>query len=251
MRLGADPEVFLQDENGKHISVIGMIGADKWNPLQMYNLPKGFTLQEDNVALEYGIPPAASAEEFVKHITLVMEKSKEFLAKGINFSKLSCTIFPEDQMDHPLAYVFGCEPDYCAWTGKENKKPKPPHKFMRSAGGHIHVETTNEPFDVVKKMDFFLSVPAVLMDEGEERKKLYGKAGACRVKPYGVEYRSLSNFWIFDPKLIEWAWRNTERALNDTAYFDDNLASAVQSCINNNDKGLAKSLCDTFDLEVV
>lgn len=251
MRLGADPEVFLCNAEGKPLSAIGMIGADKFNPLQMWELPNGYTLQEDNVALEFGIPPAASADEFVKHIVTVMEKSKsDYLDKSISFSKLSCIVFPDDQMEHPMAYIFGCEPDYCAWTGKENKKPQPPHKFMRSAGGHIHVETKQEPNDVVKKMDLFLSVPAVLMDEGEERKQLYGKAGACRYKPYGVEYRTLSNFWIFDTKLIKWAWRQTERALN-TSVDINSLADPVQTCINNNDKVLAKMLVDQFNLEVI
>lgn len=233
------------------LSAIGMIGADKFNPLQMWDMPEGYTLQEDNVALEYGVPPAATCEEFVKHITTVMEKSKEYLPKDTMFSKLSCTIFPEDQMEHPMAYIFGCEPDYCAWTKEENKKPKPPHKFMRSAGGHVHVETKQDPNTVVKQMDFFLSVPAVLMDYGEERKQLYGKAGACRYKPYGVEYRTLSNFWIFNEDLIRWVWRNTERALNTNVYFDETLANSVQSCINNNDKGLALSLCKTFNLDVL
>lgn len=249
MRLGSDPEVFLMDGSGKHLSAIGMIGADKWNPLQMWDMPEGFTLQEDNVALEYGIPPASSADEFVRHIQLVMEKSRDYLPKGVNFSKLSCTVFPDDQMEHPMAYIFGCEPDYCAWTTKENKKPVPPHKFMRSAGGHVHVETTQPPFDVVKKMDLFLSVPAVLMDMGEERKQLYGRSGACRIKPYGVEYRTMSNFWIFERKLIEWVWAQTSRALN--AEIDINLLSdPVQTCINNNDKALAKELISAFNLEL-
>jgi hypothetical protein len=192
-------------------------------------------------------------EEFVKHISLVMEKSKEYLDKNINFSKLSCIIFPDDQMEHPMAYVFGCEPDYCAWTKEENKKPKPPHQFMRSAGGHVHVETKLDPNEVVKNMDLYLSVPAVLMDEGEQRKQLYGKAGACRYKPYGVEYRTLSNFWIFDPALCEWVWRATEDALSRAAMdgFSEELAAKVQSCINNNDKALAYDLVKTFNLEVL
>jgi hypothetical protein len=264
MRLGSDPEVFLLSAEGKPLSAIGMIGADKWNPLQMWDMPAGFTLQEDNVALEYGIPPAASAEEFVKHITDVMERSKDYLQKGITFSKLSCIVFPEDQMEHPMAYIFGCEPDYCAWTKEENKKPKPPHKHMRSAGGHVHVETTLDPNAVVKNMDLYLSIPAVLMDKGEERKQLYGKAGACRYKPYGVEYRTLSNFWIFEQKLIEWVWRNTERALTKPQDFNYNMATfpgpdsdnctlgqLVQDCINQNDKKMAEALVSDFGLEVI
>jgi len=249
MRLGADPEVFLVDAKGKHISAIGLIKADKWHPLQIPNMQKGFTLQEDNVALEYGIPPASSADEFVAHIAAVMERSKDWL-NGLSFSKLSCTVFDKDQMNHPMAHVFGCEPDFNAWTGEPNIKPEPPHKYMRSAGGHIHVETKKDPLLVSKNMDLFLSVPAVLMDKGEERKKLYGKAGAHREKPYGVEYRSLSNFWIFDEKLIRWAWKQTERALNSKVPVND-LETYIDIAVNKNDKTMARALINEFNLEVV
>ena len=249
MRLGCDPEVFLVDQQGKFISAIGFINADKWNPFQIPDMAKGFTLQEDNVALEFGVPPASTPDEFIAHIKAVMERSKDFLP-GLSFSKISCTIFDRDQMVHPAAHVFGCEPDYDAWTKEINMKPKPPHEFMRSAGGHIHVETKLNPYDVVKQMDLFLSVPAVLMDKGQERKKLYGKRGACRVKPYGVEYRSLSNFWIFDDKLIRWAWEQTERAVNSTVNVDE-VADYIEIAVNKNDKKMAEALINEYHLEVI
>ena len=249
MRLGSDPETFLVNQEGKPISSIGYINADKWNPMQIPDMPKGYTLQEDNVSLEYGIPPAKTREAFVRSINAVMQKSLEYLP-GLSFSKLSCIVFPEDQMQHPMAHIFGCEPDFNAWDLKENKKPEPPHKFMRSAGGHIHVETKKDPIDVVRKLDLFLGVPSVLMDSGEDRKKLYGKAGAHRVKKYGVEYRTLSNFWIFDNRLIEWVWDNTERALEST--FDvSSMADLIVHAINNNDKQVAASLVNHFNLEVL
>lgn len=249
MRLGADPEVFMM-EAGKHISVIGMIGADKWNPLQLMDMPAGFTIQEDNVAMEFGIPPAASADEFVHHIKAVMDESLKYVPTGLTFSKLSCTIFEKEQMVNPMAFVFGCEPDFNAWTGKENIKPKPPHEHMRSAGGHIHVETDQNPELVVRKMDMFLSIPAVLIDNGFERKSIYGKAGAHRRKPYGVEYRTPSNFWIFEEKYIRWVWEQTHRALQST--FDPReLGDVIPNCINNNDKAVAEELIKKFELEVV
>jgi len=250
MRLGSDPEVFLKDSSGKHISAIGYIMADKWHPLQIPDMAKGFTLQEDNVSLEYGIPPAASSEEFIHHIKAVMEKSKEWVP-GLQFSNLSCVVFPEDQMDNPMAHIFGCEPDYCAWTGRDNPKPQPPHPFMRSAGGHVHIETQENPWQVVKAVDLYLGVPSVLMDHGEERKQLYGKAGACRIKPYGPEYRTLSNFWIFEDHLIKWVWDNVGRALENVSFNYDAMGADIQACINNNDKELAKHLVATYNLEVI
>jgi hypothetical protein len=249
MRLGTDPEVFLQDAYGKPVSAIGYIGADKWSPLQVRGLRKGFTLQEDNVALEFGVPPASSADEFVKNIRTVMKAGLK-RCEGLSFSRLSCTIFPKDQMQHPNAFVFGCEPDYNAWTGKENPKPQPPHQFMRSAGGHIHIETKQDPSSVGRRMDLFAAVPSTLMDEGEKRKQLYGKMGAIRVKPYGVEYRTLSNFWIFDDELIRWAWRATERALNSDLPVE-NLEEAIREAVDYGNKNVARELVKEFNLEVI
>jgi hypothetical protein len=249
MRLGSDPEVFLQDGNGKPISSIGYIGADKWNPFQIPDMPAGFTLQEDNVSLEYGIPPCSTPDEFVHHIQAVMEKSREYV-KGLSFSKLSCIIFPEDQMNHPDAHVFGCEPDFDAWTKEINPKPRPPHPLMRSAGGHVHVETKNDPIISVRAMDLCLAIPSLFMDsDGDKRRQLYGKRGAFRPKPYGFEYRTLSNYWIFDEKLIRWVWRNVERALDigDVSKEDKNILQAI----NNNDKKVAEKLVKKYQLEVL
>lgn len=251
MRLGTDPEVFLQDATGKHISAIGFIGADKWNPLQIPGMEQGFTLQEDNVTLEFGIPPADSADKFVEYIEAVLAKSHDYIG-NLTFSNLSCTIFPEDQMQHPAAHIFGCEPDFCAWTHDMNAKPRPPHPFMRSAGGHIHIETDQDPEKVVRCMDLFHGVPATLMDKGEERKKLYGKWGAFRPKPYGVEYRTPSNFWIFKPELIRWTWRACERALAFDAQGDvQNEANRIFAAVNGGDKDVARQLCHEYNIEVI
>jgi hypothetical protein len=90
------------------------------------------------------------------------------------------------------------------------------------------------------------------MDDGEMRKQLYGKAGAFRAKSYGVEYRTLSNFWIFKNELIRWVWDNTQRALDAVDVMDvDALGERIQRSINNNDKAEAQALVDEFNLEVI
>lgn len=256
MRIGADPEVFLLN-NGKLKSSIGLIGAGKWDPKQLEGYPPGFTLQEDNVSLEFGIPPAATREEFVNNIKTVMKGGLSTLP-GLSFSKLSCVVFPEQELAHPMAHVFGCEPDYNAWTGKKNAKPSSPNPFLRTAGGHVHVETSLDAKLVARALDLFLGVPSVLMDKGEKRKELYGSAGAYRPKPYGLEYRTLSNFWIFKDKYIRWVWDSTEQAIlwvKENSMASDavlsNFDTDIQNCINQNDKELAKELVDVFDLEVV
>ncbi len=252
MRLGADPEIFLRDKTGKHLSVIGKVGGNKWHPKSIEGMPEGFTLQEDNVALEFGVPPAASSEEFIRNIRSVMQAGLSTLPET-RFSRLSCIVFSEDEMQDPSAWIFGCEPDFNAWTGKENEKPKPSNPFTRSAGGHVHVETTLDKQDVIKAMDLFLGIPSILLDNGTARRALYGKAGAYRPKTYGVEYRTLSNFWIFRPKLIKWVWNQTEKALKlDKSIFNDTkVSSLIINCINKGDKYLAEDLVKEFNLEVI
>jgi hypothetical protein len=258
MRLGADPEVFLKDRNNKHLSVIGMIGAGKEDPLQVVGMPKGFTLQEDNVALEFGQPPAATADEFVFNTRAAMLAGLSTL-KGKRFSRLSCTVFEEDQMKHPMAHIFGCEPDYDAYTGKKNEKPTPPHPFMRSAGGHVHVEMPKKTSMknkrlLVRAMDLYLGVPSVLLDDGQERRQLYGQAGCFRYKPYGVEYRTLSNFWIFKKKYTKWVWSQTEKALEaakNPAWDTTVTEKFVKRAINTGDKKAAQFLVTLFNLELV
>jgi hypothetical protein len=38
---------------------------------------------------------------------------------------------------------------------------------------------------------------------------MYGRAGAFRPKPYGVEYRVLSNVWLRESSMVKWIWNQT------------------------------------------
>jgi hypothetical protein len=44
---------------------------------------------------------------------------------------------------------------------------------------------------------------------------MYGAAGAFRPKPYGVEYRVLSNAWLQSEELMAWVYRTTTKAITD------------------------------------
>jgi hypothetical protein len=71
---------------------------------------------------------------------------------------------------------------------------------------------------MVKLMDLYLGLPSLIHDSGpeaNERRTLYGAAGAHRPKPEypGGEYRSLSNFWMKDARLIGWVYDMTEVCL--------------------------------------
>lgn len=257
-KLGCDPELFLADAEGKLKASCGLIGGTKTSPRPLEELGDGYAVQEDNVAIEYNIPPAANAREFIDSIAKTMTFLRDGVRDGFGFNivNLSAASFPQEELVHPLALEFGCDPDFNAWTGEKNPRPKADDHTLRSCGGHVHVGFDKFFMDgrqLIRAMDLFLGVPSVLMDKGELRKQLYGKAGAYREKPYGYEYRTLSNFWVFDERLTQWVWDNTEKAITalESGLAVDDYKDGILDAINNNNKDAAAQLVQALNLEVL
>jgi len=123
--------------------------------------------------------------------------------------------------------------------------------------GHIHIgyknhnELTNRY--IIKAMDLFVSVPLVLMEPKNERKKMYGKAGAYRNQPWGTEFRGTSNFIFSSPELMKWAFNQTLKAIDfvnseDGTAMLDSKKVLICEAINTKDKVLAKKLINMFDI---
>jgi hypothetical protein len=80
--------------------------------------------------------------------------------------------------------------------------------LKRSAGGHIHLGSNGSSQikkalqnveEMVYMLDIIVGNTCVLFDRNPnnvERRKVYGRAGEYRTKDYGLEYRTLSNFWL-------------------------------------------------------
>ena len=79
-----------------------------------------------------------------------------------------------------------------------------------------------------------------------QRRELYGKAGEVRFKEYGVEYRTLSNFWTFNSDNIKFVWDQCQKVYsqlaNDTYMEVISMISPeeVQDVINRNDAKMAE-----------
>lgn len=249
--IGADPELFVVNINKKFISSIGKFGGTKKMPK---SIGHGCFVQEDNVALEFNIPPSESKEKFVASINYALEELHK-RARALNFDLaiVPSANFEKDQLRSPAAKEFGCEPDNNAWTLMENQRPKCDDKSLRSAGGHVHVGHKGfAPFDIARAMDLFLGVPSVSLDPDLKRRQLYGKAGAYRIKPYGMEYRTLSNFWLKTDSLKEWVYDQTHKALHFLEIGNRLMTEEgndIQACINNSDVNLMKGLLQRYGLE--
>lgn len=245
--IGCDPEFFLL-KHGKPLSAIGLIGGTKEKPKPLTK--KGFFVQEDNVAVEFNVPPATNADMFANNIEYVLNNLKRKL-KNIKFSKESALNFDPLTLMHPKAMEFGCDPDFNAWTKQINPRPECADFTLRSAGGHVHIGTKEDPIEVIRAMDLFVGVPSILKDKGTKRRELYGKAGAYRLQSFGCEYRTLSNFWIFSRELIEWVYNQTAKAIDfveSGETIDMKHSQIIQDCINLSDMKSYEYLREAYGL---
>ena len=246
LKVGSDAELFLL-KAGQPYPVCGLVGGTKENPLPVLG-GNGYAVQEDNVTLEFNIPPASTAEEFQQSLSVMLAHLKaEMAKKELDCFSVSEAIFPSSMLaEFPQAHVFGCEPDFCVWTKSVNPMPefvrfpwgptKTIHEF-RCAGFHIHVSYTvdEEPPELsavealVKAQDVFLGVPLTLRESANgqklRRRMAYGKAGAFRLKPYGHEYRVLGSAVLTaNPALNRWIFDANQRAID---FLNNNGESGV------------------------
>jgi len=244
--LGSDPELFLANADG-YVSAIGLIGGTKDRPRPIKELGKGFYVQEDNVLLEFNTPPAGKQKKWVENHTKMLDYLNTYLAdKGLSFKIDASAEMPKAQLMNPKAHVFGCEPDFNAWTLLPNPRPVCDNPFLRVAGGHVHVAfkgSNAEKIMYVRKLDLFLGLWSVIYDEDKQRKKLYGSAGSFRFKPYGIEYRVLSNFWLMNKDFTAAVWDLTEAAKR----FKGDPITEIKDIIDSGNVEAANSLFRTYN----
>lgn len=244
--VGADPEVFVGN-NGSFISAHGLVAGTKKAP---FIVDKG-AVQVDGMALEFNIDPASSPEEFEFHINYVQEQLKSMIGDLEFLHTASVTFEPGFTKGIPLEnLILGCEPDFNAYTMLPNPRPDGDLN-MRTAGGHIHVGgfTNNNPHHpqqmgmgavLSKFLDRTIGVYSILWDNDDQRRGMYGQAGAYRPKTYGMEYRSMSNAWVFNNKLMRFVYDGVEEALQymfGGKEVDDNYKSfELRDIINNSDR---------------
>ena len=243
---GCDPEAFVF--KGKTpVTAAGLIPGTKAEP---YKVNKGW-VQVDGMAAEINIEPASSFEEWNGNIATVISELEAMLPKGHSLKWIPSVEFPEKVFESAPdeAKDLGCQPDFDAWSGGVNPPPCPENPFVRCAGGHIHIGWTKDEDlsslqhilncqDMVKQADFFLGAWSVTKDPDPVRRTLYGKMGACRYKPYGVEYRVLSNFWVPAEELRTEIWNRMVHSVNQMNHIflpdriPSKLVEQIRTAIN-------------------
>lgn len=215
LKFGADPEAFITD--GKKIfgseRVIPEGGISAWD--------QGPKIVRDGVQIELQLRPSDRVEVLGSDITSVFNTLKRRLAQQglkVSFDPVVDITKEELYALSEKSREFGCAVSYNLY-GLPGPEADPSVYLKRSAGGHIHMGLGKPIFDpeskqgegedvyyevdfrkdVVPLMDAIVGNTCVMLDRDPnavERRKNYGKAGEYRLPQWGLEYRTLSNFWL-------------------------------------------------------
>ena len=229
---GCDPELFFTDSKGKVIGaekVIPKDGLEVRSRPRLYgaSVPpivinaKGVVL--DGVQAELQPAPTACranlANEIASTFWSLRERIQEMKDVRITFKSVVDVELAELESLSDQAKVFGCAPSFNLYDTNAHIPVDPRTYLKRSAGGHIHMglgwpiylaETSgagttyerkqiDQRQDLVHCMDILVGNTCVMLDReplAAERRKVYGRAGEYRLPKHGLEYRTLSNFWL-------------------------------------------------------
>lgn len=251
--IGADPELFLK-RNGK------VIGSEKV-------IRETELVVEDGVQVELHPRPDTCRERLAINLWACFAQLYTMMegkrCKAVADITVDVTKNQYDSLK-PKNKLFGCGRSYNAYDKLVTVNELNPAEYLkRSAGGHMHFGTQGltqaevtllqTPDELIPLFDILVGNTAVMLDRDEgniERRKHYGKAGEYRTPAYGVEYRTLSNFWLRSEPLMSLMFGLARHAIGIGATGQgDTLKSLVEmddiiKAINTNDYELAKSNWD-------
>lgn len=278
--IGADPEFFIhRAASGMMQPIVGLLGGTKEKPIPVAGARAGFAVQEDNVMAEYNIPPTTDFTTFAEYVSQGRRYALNMIRRAVPdaeaYSRCSAT-FTDAQLSTPQAQMFGCSPDFDAYAQGAPLPRIQPQALsveggaMRFAGGHVHLgyrESISWPvpdFVVATLCDLMVSLPLIAYgyDPQQDRRRFYGTPGRYRPTRYGIEYRTLGNYWTLSPKVSQYVGMasmhvmqvldrgeaEVRRIYNDMPWQD------IRTAVAEEDSGTCTSLrsfARTYGLEVI
>jgi hypothetical protein len=259
--LGCDPEFFIKVKRS-------VIGAEKVLPKGGRMLGLNSKIIIDGVQAELNPAPSSCRALLANQMSRMFIAFEKDLKKSGGKACFAQTVKISEKELKSLSAEnkkFGCDPSFNAHGDKTAstalKKVDPATYLKRSAGGHIHISfnpMTLErvtPEKVVQMLDIIVGNTCVLMDRDKgniERRKFYGKAGEYRLPEHGLEYRTLSNFWLSNYNLMSLVFGlvrlsyelivdGTNGGLYYKAFTEAVDMKDIKKAINTNDFDLALS----------
>jgi len=259
-KVGSDPEIFIEDENGKCIPAFNFLGS-KTDKKNLYNYGENkCNIYWDGFQAEFETAAANCLEQHSASVQQAMIQLEK-LAKGYNKkAKLSTkTVMRIDQDVLEAAKIehvsLGCMPSFNVYGMSGEVVADPRMLPIRPAGGHIHFgigKSNHEQVkDMVKALDAILGVCCVSLFQKYDdpvRRQYYGLAGEYRLPPHGLEYRTLSNAWLVHPVIMNFVFDFARKVLmfGQKEFLKKWNATEAETiaCINNCDVTLAHEIME-------
>lgn len=213
--LGADPEFFLRGKDGRVIESGKVL--PKQGLLQDVGGGSAKGLVLDGVQVELNTSAYHCRERLCAELRSHFANLREYLkqqGQGVT-ANLQERVLELSEEEHKRlsdeAKKLGCKPSFNAYDKKASISVNPETYLKRSASGHIHLGLGRNTITGVESvlyqnrerlvplLDILLGNTCVLIDRdpmNAERRQVYGRAGEYRLPLHGLEYRTLSNFWL-------------------------------------------------------
>ncbi len=283
--LGCDPEFFFVSTKTGHVvgsekvfGEEGLVYQDGWyrkTEVEVKKYDGGHTVTSskpsificDGVQAELNPRANTCRANLANEIGCCMRRLQDFLIEEERsdvyplFTKQIVKVTKKELASlSPRSKTFGCAPSYNAHkNGDVSVIPVNPEVYQfRSAGGHLHfgdstfceiTKTKGDPALAAMVLDVVVGNTCVLLDRDpltSERRKVYGRAGEFRMPKYGLEYRTLSNFWLRSYPLMSFVFGMARVGISivESTLARELLSmfdlSLVEKAINENDIDIAK-----------
>jgi hypothetical protein len=256
--VGSDPELFFEKDGI-------IVGAEKVIPKEGLTVRQGYkpSVVLDGVQVELNPKAAWTVPGLGLEVGKAFRLLKGHLGdSGVSISFKGVVEVSRVELDSlsPNSRILGCLPSKNIYGNRPiTVDPKTYRK--RSAGGHEHfglrsnASLFSNRVDLVALFDMFVGNTCVMVDRdpgAAERRENYGRAGEFRTPKHGLEYRTLSNFWLRNYSLMSFVFGMAgigvavlDHGLSGQGYIEDELIEAVDLdkfalAINTNNYDLAR-----------
>ncbi len=267
INMGCDPELFLSQ--GEVV-----IGSEKVIPkagiYSSHNSGAVSAVVRDGVQVELQPRASTCREGLIANLAWAFHQLRNQLDGATTPNMTSVVEVSEAELASlsDASRILGCAPSRNANNPSASINVNPATYQMRSAGGHLHFGLTSWP-DVmangvrdsfVPLLDILLGNTCVMLedpDQARERRKVYGRAGEYRLPAHGLEYRTLSNFWLKSPILASFVlglgrfavWVGMAEKMNSRQNVYDQNQNPVY--VMTGIPGIVKDLMDCVDIRQV
>jgi hypothetical protein len=259
-KIGCDPELFLYDNIKKRIvPACGIVEGSKESPIVLKN---GGMVQLDGTVLEFGTPPVdPTGLNFSKALieTLNIIRKQLFDKHGDRYELRCGAVAAYSSKDIRVGHaglMVGCSPQYILSDGRRvirgilhSSGTISPRKVP--IGGHIHFGFVDEMVGR-KVMDYSalrfiralnrLNISSFITDVPCDATKTRNSVmnfveftPTIRIKPYGVEFRNLSSYWLACPDVADlfskFHTQAVRTALGHMAVDACQVSTEIQECL--------------------